>query len=202
MNKTSTDLIVKLDNRSLHAPSQSTFSNGGNLEELLHDIENISQDILKLSTGNLNDEKRLYQNGDYASSQEIRNEPNYYANVYDSCDDKSSHLKYSCECCPSINSRSGINSSVVPTGSFINNCDQCKPNMEVLPEKPYKSELSVVLMPTPMPLIGFDKYRNVQRSCESFATNSFENLSATEPNSAFTEGLGAGGAPIVENYGE
>lgn len=32
-----------------------------------------------------------------------------------------------------------------------------------LNERPYKSELNVVLMPNPMPLIGFDKYRNIQR---------------------------------------
>lgn len=36
-------------------------------------------------------------------------------------------------------------------------------HVPMTPEKPYKSELNVVLMPNPMPLIGFDKYRNIQR---------------------------------------
>lgn len=53
-------------------------------------------------------------------------------------------------------------------------------NLE-LPEEleehmPFKSEINVVLMPTPMPLIGFDKYRNIQRSCESIS------LSASQQN--------------------
>lgn len=51
MEKASTDLIVKIDNQNFNnnalvfsnTPSQSTFSNGGNLEELLNDIESISQ---------------------------------------------------------------------------------------------------------------------------------------------------------------
>lgn len=36
-------------------------------------------------------------------------------------------------------------------------------HVPMTPEKPFKSELNVVLMPNPMPLIGFDKYRNIQR---------------------------------------
>lgn len=36
-------------------------------------------------------------------------------------------------------------------------------NGDKLAERPYKSELNVVLMPNSMPLIGFDKYRNIQR---------------------------------------
>lgn len=34
-------------------------------------------------------------------------------------------------------------------------------------EKPYKSELSVVLMPTPMQLIETEKYKNLHKSAES-----------------------------------
>lgn len=50
MDKATSDLIVKMDNRNFYnTPSRSTFSNGGNLEELLNDIEAISQDILKIS---------------------------------------------------------------------------------------------------------------------------------------------------------
>lgn len=50
MEKKATDLIVKIDNQNFNknltyantTPS-TTFSNGGNLEELLNDIESISQ---------------------------------------------------------------------------------------------------------------------------------------------------------------
>lgn len=49
MQKSVTDLIVKIDNQNFNrdcvfsnTPSQSTFSNGGNLEDLLNDIESIS----------------------------------------------------------------------------------------------------------------------------------------------------------------
>jgi hypothetical protein len=107
MDKTSTDLIVKTDNHAFNGtPSRSTFSNGGNLEELLNDIETISQDILKITN------------------------------------------------------------------------DQV--NLEVAQQKPYKSELNVVLMPNPMPLLGFDKYRNIQNSFESLHSKSAEKLSVQE----------------------
>ncbi|KAK9880673.1 hypothetical protein WA026_011909 [Henosepilachna vigintioctopunctata] len=81
MEKSGTDIIVKTDNRNFHQDdkpngdgyiahfsddfprywanfgtnSRSTFSNGGNLEELLNDIETISQDILAISNSNQND---------------------------------------------------------------------------------------------------------------------------------------------------
>ncbi|XP_017772443.1 PREDICTED: uncharacterized protein LOC108559619 isoform X2 [Nicrophorus vespilloides] len=92
LQKTSSDIIVKLDNQSFNSRSSTTttFNNGGNLEELLNDIESISKDILKLSTSQTN-------------------------------------------------------------------------------LAPYKSELNVVLMPTPMPLIGFEKYHNISASCESIS---------------------------------
>ncbi|CAH2005755.1 unnamed protein product [Acanthoscelides obtectus] len=109
LEKSAADLIVKIDNQNFNnglvfsntTPSHSTFSNGGNLEELLHDIESISQDILKISNlqRGANDQQRL---------SVARNEENQE-------------------------------------------------------EKPYKSELNVVLMPNPMPLIGFDKYREIKR---------------------------------------
>lgn len=79
-DKNGTDLLVKTDNHDFSDSIRSTFSNGGNLEELLKDIETISRDILKIT------------------------------------DDQ---------------------------------------------QKPYKSELNVVLMPNPMPLLGFEKYKNV-----------------------------------------
>lgn len=55
LEKSSTDLLVKIDNCHFenknsifsNTPSQSTFSNGGNLEELLNDIETISQVCMK-----------------------------------------------------------------------------------------------------------------------------------------------------------
>ncbi|RZC33212.1 MIP-T3 domain containing protein [Asbolus verrucosus] len=102
MAKTETDLIVKTDNHAFNngASSRSTFSNGGNLEELLNDIETISQDILKIT----NDQGQQQQ------------------------------------------------------------------------AKPFKSELNVVLMPNPMPLLGFDKYRNIHNSFDSLHSKSAEKL--------------------------
>lgn len=116
LRKSNTDLIVKMDNynfNNTHNSQSTTFSNGGNLEELLNDIECISQDILKISNSQLapiKDEKQ----------ETIQN------------------------------------------------------------DKPYKSELNVVLMPTPMPLIGFDKYRDI--SNENLATKSMESLSISNQN--------------------
>ncbi|XP_044763403.1 uncharacterized protein LOC123320226 isoform X2 [Coccinella septempunctata] len=60
LEKTATDVLAKTDNRGFASEphfdddfspgySRSTFSNGGNLEELLNDIETISQDILAIS---------------------------------------------------------------------------------------------------------------------------------------------------------
>lgn len=114
MNKNGTDLIVKMDNyKFTNTNSQSTFSNGGNLEELLNDIECISQDILKLSNSQL--------------------------------------------------STAGDN------------------DKETTSEKPYKSELNVVLMPTPMPLIGFEKYKNLSNENLNH-TKSAESLSISNQN--------------------
>ncbi|XP_044261609.1 uncharacterized protein LOC123009394 isoform X2 [Tribolium madens] len=106
MGKTTTDLLVKTDNHPFDGtPSRSTFSNGGNLEELLNDIETISQDILKIT-----------------------------------------------------------NDQVGENGT----------------QKPYKSELNVVLMPNPMPLLGFEKYRNLQNSFDSLHSKSAEKLNIKE----------------------
>ncbi|KAL3271514.1 hypothetical protein HHI36_021993 [Cryptolaemus montrouzieri] len=83
LEKRETDVLVKTDNKNFianHEPnggdngyisqfaddfprycsnfgtnSHSTFSNGGNLEELLNDIETISQDILAISNSNQNE---------------------------------------------------------------------------------------------------------------------------------------------------
>lgn len=46
--KRGTDILAKTDNQNFDN-STSSFSNGGNLEELLNDIETISKDILKMS---------------------------------------------------------------------------------------------------------------------------------------------------------
>lgn len=102
--KTTTDLMVKTDNHVFNdTPSRSTFSNGGNLEELLNDIETISQDILKITNDQVNTETPEHP-------------------------------------------------------------------------KPYKSELNVVLMPNPMPLLGFDKYQSIQNSFDSLHSKSVEDL--------------------------
>ncbi|KRT86224.1 hypothetical protein AMK59_1077, partial [Oryctes borbonicus] len=128
VSKSSTDLIVKMDNKSFSTLTNSTFSNGGNLEQLLNDIESISQDILKLSNPNLS-----YNGEDEQFRQEAQTPPK-------------------------------------PFDTIPENCEVPPPN------KPYKSELNVVLMPTAMPLIGFDKYRNIQSSLESIRSKSMENL--------------------------
>nr|XP_022920471.1 GATA zinc finger domain-containing protein 8 [Onthophagus taurus] len=142
ISKSSTDLIVKMDNHNFtNTITSSTFSNGGNLEELLNDIESISQDILKLSNSNLN-----YPNG----SEIIQNE--------------------------TIQQQQINNVALTPSLNSINPI-----NNEILEPKPYKSELNVVLMPTPMPLIGFDKYRNVQNSAESLKTKSLDDVKQENP---------------------
>ncbi|XP_064214301.1 pre-mRNA-splicing factor CWC22 homolog isoform X2 [Tribolium castaneum] len=111
MGKTTTDLLVKTDNHPFDGtPSRSTFSNGGNLEELLNDIESISQDILKITN------------------------------------------------------------------------DQAAENST---QKPYKSELNVVLMPNPMPLLGFEKYKNLQNSFESLHSKSAEKLNNCDQTNPF-----------------
>ncbi|GJQ77956.1 hypothetical protein Trydic_g2317 [Trypoxylus dichotomus] len=128
VSKSSTDLIVKMDNKSFSTLTNSSFSNGGNLEQLLNDIESISQDILKLSNPNLS-----YNGEGEQFDQEIQSPPK-------------------------------------PFDAIPENCEVPPPN------KPYKSELNVVLMPTAMPLIGCDKYRNIQSSLESIRSKSMENL--------------------------
>lgn len=49
--KSGIDILAKTDNHNFDngVNSTSSFSNGGNLEELLNDIETISKDILKMS---------------------------------------------------------------------------------------------------------------------------------------------------------
>ncbi|KAJ8931384.1 hypothetical protein NQ314_015709 [Rhamnusium bicolor] len=89
MEKSSTDLIVKIDNQNFNnnalvfsnTPSQSTFSNGGNLEELLNDIESISQEILKMSNlqrgvnnQNIQDRSGMFQQEESQFMSEIRRE--------------------------------------------------------------------------------------------------------------------------------
>ncbi|KAI4454503.1 hypothetical protein MML48_9g00009089 [Holotrichia oblita] len=129
LSKSSTDLIVKMDNKNFSTLTSSSFSNGGNLEQLLNDIESISQDILKLSNPNLS------YNG----------EGEQFTPPYPG--DSQTPPK--------------------PFETIPENCEVPPPN------KPYKSELNVVLMPTAMPLIGFEKYRNIQTSLESIRKNPF-----------------------------
>ncbi|CAH0549357.1 unnamed protein product [Brassicogethes aeneus] len=125
LEKSSSDLIVKIDNQDFdqinfsNTPSRSTFSNGGNLEDLLNDIESISQ----------------------KQGQNILEEIHH----------------------------PNMDNLVMENGT----------NDE---QKPYKSELNVVLMPNAMPLIGFDKYRNIQKSFESLNNQPIEDLSASQQN--------------------
>lgn len=146
VGKHKTDLIVKMDNQNfVNTPSQSTFSNGGNLEELLNDIESISHDILKMSTAQ---GPTFVQHGDDIMNRIQNTEMTYVQNI------KVDNLEF-------------------PDKDGGEDGDE---------QKPYKSEINVVLMPTPMPLIGFDKYRNIHKSCESINSRTLENMSASQQN--------------------
>ncbi|XP_023310807.1 uncharacterized protein LOC108904616 isoform X2 [Anoplophora glabripennis] len=166
MEKASTDLIVKIDNQNFSnnalvfsntpSQSQSTFSNGGNLEELLNDIESISQEILKLSNLQRGINQNVQENDANAAQQD--DAKRFILEVQS---EEFSYLQN-----PILDNPVPDNSQHVP----------------MTPEKPYKSELNVVLMPNPMPLIGFDKYRNIQRSLESLNAKPVEEMSASQQN--------------------
>lgn len=63
-----------------------------------------------------------------------------------------------------------------PFDTIPENCEVSQQN------KPYKSELNVVLMPTAMPLLGLDRYRNIPGSLESIRSKSVENLPSQNHN--------------------
>ncbi|KAK5638288.1 hypothetical protein RI129_012583 [Pyrocoelia pectoralis] len=135
LDKANTDVIVKTDNQNFNTlNSHSSFSNGGNLEELLNDIETISQDILTISNG-----------------------PNRQFLPYSTLNDD----------IPQDGNLSYMAAGRVDNYEFVAGEEG----------KPYKSELNVVLMPTPMKLIEIEKYKNIQKSCESINQKSLENLS-------------------------
>ncbi|KAH1003068.1 hypothetical protein HUJ05_011012 [Dendroctonus ponderosae] len=122
LDKRATDLIVKIDNQNFSKPltysnttPSTTFSNGGNLEELLHDIESISQ-VGAVRTNRLSPPPPTLRG----------------ANQLPALPEE----------------RPGAEPQRALTDSE---------------ERLHKSELNVVLMPKAMPLIGFDKYRNIQR---------------------------------------
>ncbi|CAG9772726.1 unnamed protein product [Ceutorhynchus assimilis] len=153
MEKKATDLIVKIDNQNFNknltysntTPS-TTFSNGGNLEELLHDIESISQRGLP----NPHQQPSGMVNPDFFNPELQGRDLTYSQNpVMD-------HLM------------EGLSGSQ---------------------ERLHKSELNVVLMPKAMPLIGFDKYKNMQRSFEHLESMSAsqQNLCLIPPNTGETE---------------
>ncbi|XP_074031976.1 uncharacterized protein isoform X2 [Leptinotarsa decemlineata] len=153
MEKSATDLIVKIDNQKFNepgcgfngTPSRSTFSNGGNLEELLNDIESISQEILRISNlqKGINTQIEINQ-----------------LDGYDLCQQEVHQVEKN------------------PIG--FENLEQADKSDTT--EKPFKSELNVVLMPNPMPLIGIDKYKNIQRSMESLSSKPIEELSVSQQN--------------------
>ncbi|KAL1500837.1 hypothetical protein ABEB36_006268 [Hypothenemus hampei] len=135
IEKKATDVIVKIDNQNFNknltysntTPS-TTFSNGGNLEELLHDIESISQ-----------------------------------------------------RGCPTSQPLSTIEE---PNSLHQHRIPNPENNNAQSDERLHKSELNVVLMPKAMPLIGFEKYKNIQRSFESVnsMSTSQQNLCLLPPN--------------------
>ncbi|XP_050301938.1 homeobox protein 4 isoform X3 [Anthonomus grandis grandis] len=154
MEKKATDLIVKIDNQNFNknltysntTPS-TTFSNGGNLEELLYDIESISQDILKLTN---------LQRGFPGNLSTIQEPPEHVPN------------------------QDFFNAEQM--GQFSPHAHEQMTNQSGSQERLHKSELNVVLMPKAMPLIGFDKYKNIQRSFESLNSKHLEAMSASQQN--------------------
>lgn len=146
LNKTTTDVIVKTDNQNFNTlKSRSSFSNGGNLEELLNDIETISHDILKMTN----------PPHQYSISGPSQNYCPPFANF--------SEENFAENTIPQLQNYSPT-STRTPTDERIP------------PDRPYKSELNVVLMPSPMQLIGVEKYKNIQKSCENLNARSIENL--------------------------
>ncbi|XP_060533186.1 uncharacterized protein LOC132706101 isoform X2 [Cylas formicarius] len=156
MEKKATDLIVKIDNKNFNGKSltysnttpSTTFSNGGNLEELLHDIESISQDILKLTN---------LQKGVLSPIPEPDGS-NFFPDV------QNRDLTYL--------HNPIMDHLVSDVGS----------RGHVVDDKVHKSELNVVLMPKAMPLIGFDKYKNIERSFERLNSDHLDDASASQQN--------------------
>ncbi|XP_018323612.1 uncharacterized protein LOC108735892 [Agrilus planipennis] len=142
LEKSGTDLIAKTDNKDFVSQrSHSSFSNGGNLEELLNDIETISQDILKIS----NVQKRTNEENENENYNETLNVE---------------HLNFHVA---------------------QNHTNERKSSLDTQ-DSSYKSQLNLIVMPTPMPLIGVEKYKQLQRSCESLGSQTLDNLSASKSN--------------------
>lgn len=62
-----------------------------------------------------------------------------------------------------------ISSDILQISGDISNAQKSDPNET---NKPYKTELNVVLMPKPMPLLGFEKYDELKSSLENFQKSS------------------------------
>ncbi|KAF2880459.1 hypothetical protein ILUMI_25707 [Ignelater luminosus] len=163
LNKTTTDVIVKTDNQNFNTlKSQSSFSNGGNLEELLNDIETISHDILNMT----NPQQQ------YSLSGPSQNFCSPFAS-------------FPTESFPENKSNTIPQLHSYPSAGQIDNyapTNRSPTDERIPPDRPYKSELNVVLMPSPMQLIGVEKYKNIQKSCESLNARSIENLSTSCQN--------------------
>lgn len=121
---------------------RSSFSNGGNLEELLNDIQTISEDILKISNPNPNVEH--FSNGHYPLEKSSFN-----GNIQ------------------SLDRL--LEPEVGEVNGYVSNRDKDLDK--------YKSEINVVLMPTPMPLIGFEKYQNLSSDKINFGSLQMQDLS-------------------------
>ncbi|XP_030760269.1 uncharacterized protein LOC115885471 isoform X2 [Sitophilus oryzae] len=165
LEKKATDLIVKIDNQNFsknltysNTTPSTTFSNGGNLEELLHDIESISQDILKLTH---------LQRGIQQCTMPTIQEP-ILENPFYGTQGQGHDLPYPSDSILNRLMNESINSEIQ--------------QMTASQERLHKSELNVVLMPKAMPLIGFDKYKNIHRSLDSLDSKQLENMSASQQN--------------------
>ncbi|XP_066251772.1 uncharacterized protein [Euwallacea similis] len=173
MEKKATDLIVKIDNQNFsknltysNTTPSTTFSNGGNLEELLHDIESISQDILKLT----NFQRAIPNPHLLPTIQEPPHGSPHFEeqNFFEAAKEDEQDLTYS---------QNPVLDHLIDSETS----NRANP-LSASEERLHKSELNVVLMPKAMPLIGFDKYKNIQRSFESINSNHLDSLSASQQN--------------------
>ncbi|XP_076256716.1 uncharacterized protein LOC143194050 isoform X3 [Rhynchophorus ferrugineus] len=163
MEKKATDLIVKIDNQNFNknltysntTPS-TTFSNGGNLEELLHDIESISQRGHHPSTNHPGNISPIH-----GTSTETHGQ--FYGVAISA---QGQEMPYQ--------QNPVLDRVVVESGESR--------QLTASQERLHRSELSVVLMPKAMPLIGFEKYKNIQRSFESLNSKHFDSPSASQQN--------------------
>ncbi|XP_044736053.1 uncharacterized protein LOC123298184 [Chrysoperla carnea] len=157
----------------------TSFQSGGNLEQLLKDMDMISKDILLYS------KKTIPSTSPNSLEYEQNSNPFLFCTPQQQSNDLCHNFVQ-------------IDSTLTPESSP--QFTETEPSF--YGQKPYKSEINVVLVPNPMPLIGFEKYKLTQQSNPDISnisptlqpTNVFPFRSQTLPTNAqpnfsnFTEG--------------